>query len=101
MDNDVTQHMHPAKPAEQTTCCVVGSGPAGAVLALLLARQGVAVTLLEQHRDFDRDFRGATIPPSVMQIMEELGLADRPLPPRPTNFSSYPPDQPPRGPFVT
>jgi 2-polyprenyl-6-methoxyphenol hydroxylase-like FAD-dependent oxidoreductase len=62
---------------EQTTCCIVGSGPAGAVLALLLARKGVPVTLLEEHMDFERDFRGDTIHPSIMQIMDRLGLADK------------------------
>jgi 2-polyprenyl-6-methoxyphenol hydroxylase-like FAD-dependent oxidoreductase len=62
---------------QQTDCCIVGGGPAGAVLALLLARQGIKVTLLEVHRDFDRDFRGDTIHPSTMEIMAELGLADR------------------------
>jgi NADPH-dependent 2,4-dienoyl-CoA reductase/sulfur reductase-like enzyme len=61
---------------QQTTCCVVGGGPAGAVLAFLLARKGIAVTLLEAHGDFDRDFRGDTLHPSVMENMDELGLAD-------------------------
>jgi 2-polyprenyl-6-methoxyphenol hydroxylase-like FAD-dependent oxidoreductase len=61
----------------QTTCCIVGGGPAGAVLALLLARQGIATTLLELHRDFDREFRGDTLHPSVMEIMEQLGFADK------------------------
>ncbi len=61
---------------EQTTCCIVGSGPAGAMLALLLARQGVPVMLLEEHMDFDRDFRGDTIHPSVMEILDQIGLAD-------------------------
>ena len=60
----------------RTTCCVVGGGPGGAVLALLLARGGVDVTLLEAHPDFDREFRGDTLHPSVMEIMDELGLAD-------------------------
>ncbi|TAF05472.1 MAG: FAD-dependent oxidoreductase [Nostocales cyanobacterium] len=60
-----------------TDCCIVGGGPAGVVLSLLLARQGITVTLLEAHKDFDRDFRGDTIHPSVMQIMEELNLRDR------------------------
>ncbi|MBD2299133.1 MULTISPECIES: FAD-dependent oxidoreductase [Nostocales] len=60
-----------------TDCCIVGGGPAGVVLAFLLARQGISVMLLEAHKDFDRDFRGDTIHPSVMQIMEELNLSDR------------------------
>jgi 2-polyprenyl-6-methoxyphenol hydroxylase-like FAD-dependent oxidoreductase len=65
------------RSVEQTTCCVVGAGPAGAVLALLLARRDVPVLLLESHKDFERDFRGDTIHPSTMEIMEELGLAER------------------------
>src|SRR5215203_1861926 len=58
-------------------CVVVGGGPAGAVLALLLARRGVRVTLLEAHDDFDRDFRGDTLHPSVLELMDELGLVER------------------------
>jgi 2-polyprenyl-6-methoxyphenol hydroxylase-like FAD-dependent oxidoreductase len=46
------------------------------VLALLLARKGIPVMLLEAHEDFDRDFRGDTIHPSVLEIMDQLGLAD-------------------------
>jgi len=61
----------------ETKCCVVGGGPAGAVLALLLARKGVHVALLEAHEDFDRDFRGDTLHPSVLELMDELGLAER------------------------
>ncbi|MGM3304858.1 FAD-dependent oxidoreductase [Anabaena sp. WFMT] len=73
---DVTQE-HEILDVQTTDCCVVGGGPAGAVLSLLLARQGISVMLLEAHKDFDRDFRGDTIHPSVMQIMEELGFSDR------------------------
>ncbi|MDZ8081486.1 MAG: FAD-dependent oxidoreductase [Nostoc sp. DcaGUA01] len=68
---------HDIVDVQTTDCCIVGGGPAGAVLALLLARQGISVMLLETHKDFDRDFRGDTIHPSVMEIMEELGLSDR------------------------
>ncbi|MEU6017422.1 FAD-dependent oxidoreductase [Streptomyces sp. NPDC047515] len=62
---------------ERTTCCVVGGGPAGMVLALLLARAGVAVTVLEKHGDFLRDFRGDTVHPSTLALLEDLGLAER------------------------
>src|SRR5829696_6217771 len=62
---------------ERSGCVIVGAGPAGAVLALLLARNGVPVTLLEAHDDFDRDFRGDTLHPSVLELMDELGLAER------------------------
>src|SRR5579859_261175 len=61
----------------RTTCCIVGGGPGGVVLALLLARQGIEVTLLEAHQNFDRQFRGDTIHPSVMEILDEIGLARR------------------------
>ncbi|KAK1177549.1 FAD-dependent oxidoreductase [Streptomyces sp. NBS 14/10] len=62
---------------ERTTCCVVGGGPAGMVLGLLLARAGVEVTVLEKHGDFLRDFRGDTVHPSTLSLLDELGLAER------------------------
>ena len=58
------------------TCCVAGGGPAGVMLGLLLARAGVDVVVLEKHADFLRDFRGDTIHPSTLTVMEELGLLD-------------------------
>jgi 2-polyprenyl-6-methoxyphenol hydroxylase-like FAD-dependent oxidoreductase len=77
------------RDVERITCCVVGGGPGGAVLALLLARAGVGVTLLEAHPDFDREFRGDTLHPSVMEIMDQLGLADRLLELRHTEARSF------------
>jgi 2-polyprenyl-6-methoxyphenol hydroxylase-like FAD-dependent oxidoreductase len=60
-----------------TTCCIIGGGPAGIMLGFLLARGGVEVTVIEKHSDFFRDFRGDTIHPSTLQLLYELGLLDR------------------------
>lgn len=57
-------------------CCIVGAGPAGLMLGLLLARAGVSVTVVEKHHDFLRDFRGDTIHPSTLEVMKELGFLD-------------------------
>ena len=54
--------------------CVVGGGPAGLVLGLLLARGGVPVTVLEKHADFLRDFRGDTVHASTLDLLDTLGL---------------------------
>ncbi len=75
--SDKEPETHPVADVQQTTCCIVGGGPAGVVLSYLLARKGIKVTLLELHADFDRDFRGDTIHPSTLEIMDQLGLAER------------------------
>jgi 2-polyprenyl-6-methoxyphenol hydroxylase-like FAD-dependent oxidoreductase len=46
------------------------------MLGLLLARQGVQVLVLEKHGDFLRDFRGDTVHPSTLRLLDELGLAE-------------------------
>src|SRR5260370_9119323 len=109
---------------ERTACCVVGGGPAGMVLGLLLARSGAEVAVLEKHGDFLRDFRGDTVHPSTLSLLDELGLGDRfaalpqrrvntpPLPTRPAGPPlpvgdlsvlrppyNYIPLRPPRGPL--
>lgn len=62
---------------KRTTCCIVGGGPAGIVLGLLLARCGVRVTVLEKHADFLRDFRGDTVHPTTLRLLDQLGLYER------------------------
>ena len=60
----------------QTHCCIVGGGPAGMMLGYLLGRAGIETLVLEKHADFFRDFRGDTVHPSTLQVMDELGLID-------------------------
>ena len=60
----------------QTTVAIIGGGPAGVILALLFAKSGIEVTLLEQHSNFDRLFRGDSIHPSTMELLEQLGLIE-------------------------
>lgn len=57
--------------------CIVGGGPAGMVAGLLFARAGVRVCVLEKHADFFRDFRGDTVHPSTMEILDQLGMLER------------------------
>ena len=85
---------------EKTGCVVAGGGPAGMMLGLLLARAGVAVTVLEKHGDFFRDFRGDTVHPSTIRLIDELGLGEefRRLPQSRLNNVAFPV---PGGPPVT
>ncbi len=57
-------------------CCIAGGGPAGLVLGVLLARGGVEVAVLEKHADFLRDFRGDTVHPSTMDVLDDIGLGE-------------------------
>src|ERR1700722_12362343 len=60
----------------QVQCCIAGGGPAGMMLGYLLGRAGVKSVVLEKHADFLRDFRGDTVHPSTLMIMQELGLLE-------------------------
>jgi 2-polyprenyl-6-methoxyphenol hydroxylase-like FAD-dependent oxidoreductase len=60
----------------QVQCCIAGGGPAGMMLGYLLGRAGVKTIVLEKHADFLRDFRGDTVHPSTLMIMQELGLIE-------------------------
>ena len=56
---------------------VAGGGPAGVMAGLLFARAGCKVQILEKHADFFRDFRGDTVHPSTMEILDQLGMLKR------------------------
>jgi 2-polyprenyl-6-methoxyphenol hydroxylase-like FAD-dependent oxidoreductase len=66
---------HEIVERRQAALCVVGAGPAGVMLSLFLARKGVRVLLLEEHMDFDRDFRGDTVHPMTLAVLDQIGLA--------------------------
>jgi 2-polyprenyl-6-methoxyphenol hydroxylase-like FAD-dependent oxidoreductase len=65
-----------SKRTINTRCCIVGGGPAGMMLGYLLGRAGIDTVVLEKHADFFRDFRGDTVHPSTLQVMDELGLIE-------------------------
>ena len=56
--------------------CIVGGGPAGLMLGLLLAKRGADVLVLEGHENFDREFRGEVLQPSTAHLLDELGLLE-------------------------
>ncbi|GAA3022394.1 FAD-dependent oxidoreductase [Kitasatospora sp. NPDC006786] len=60
-----------------TQVCIVGAGPAGLTLALELARRSVSVTVVEQSAHFDRSFRGESISPDSVWLLERLGILDK------------------------
>jgi 2-polyprenyl-6-methoxyphenol hydroxylase-like FAD-dependent oxidoreductase len=70
------RYHRPMPTTLSTQCCIAGGGPAGLVLGYLLARAGVHTVVLEKHEDFLRDFRGDTIHPSTLTILDDLGLLE-------------------------
>ncbi|WGD48779.1 FAD-dependent oxidoreductase [Bradyrhizobium sp. CB1650] len=71
-----TSPQPPERRFVKVRCCIVGGGPAGMMLGYLLGRAGIDVVVLEKHADFFRDFRGDTVHPSTLEVMDELGLID-------------------------
>jgi 2-polyprenyl-6-methoxyphenol hydroxylase-like FAD-dependent oxidoreductase len=61
----------------ETDLLIVGGGPAGMMAGLLFSRAGCTVRVLEKHEDFFRDFRGDTVHPSTMEILDQLGMLER------------------------
>ncbi|BCL32527.1 FAD-dependent monooxygenase [Streptomyces aurantiacus] len=59
---------------ESTDVCVVGGGPAGMTLALLLLRSGVRVTVVERSSSLNREYRGEILQPGGLAVLDELGV---------------------------
>ncbi|HEY3225811.1 MAG TPA: FAD-dependent monooxygenase, partial [Planctomycetota bacterium] len=62
--------------ASRTDVGIVGGGPAGLLLGLLLAKRGAKVVVLEGHETFDREFRGEVLQPSTARLLDKLGLLE-------------------------
>ncbi len=56
---------------------IAGGGPAGMMLGLLLARAGIETLVPEKHADFLRDFRGDTLHPSTLEVIESSASSTR------------------------
>ena len=61
---------------QQAHVLVAGAGPVGLVSALLLATQGVKVTVLESAPALNRDLRASTFHPPTLDMLAPLGLTD-------------------------
>lgn len=64
-------------PSDEADLLIIGGGPAGMMAGFLFARAGCKVRVLEKHKDFFRDFRGDTVHPSTMEVLDQLGLLER------------------------
>ena len=60
----------------RANACIVGGGPAGLLLGVLLAKRGADVLVLEGHETFDREFRGEVLQPSTAHLLDEVGLLE-------------------------
>src|SRR5215471_10232102 len=58
----------------RTGACIVGGGPGGLLLGLLLAKRGANVIVLEAHKNFEREFRGEVLQPSTARLLHQIGL---------------------------
>jgi len=73
---DTDGELESTNDARATSCVVVGGGPVGAMLALLLARGSAPVAHVDSYEDFQQNLDREAVHPAVMEVLEELGLAE-------------------------
>ncbi|MET7622228.1 FAD-dependent monooxygenase [Streptomyces sp. NPDC005408] len=59
-----------------TDAVVVGAGPAGLALTLMLLRSGVRVALVERSPSTGREFHGEILQPGGQRILDQLGVLE-------------------------
>jgi len=69
-----------AKQKENSRVVIVGAGPVGMVCALALNRRGIPVTVFEQEPAPVRDQRAASLHPTTLTLLQELGVTGKIIP---------------------
>lgn len=74
MEEQTEEQQTAEQTEEQTDICIVGGGPAGMTLALLLLRSGARVTVVERSSSLSREYRGEILQPGGLAVLDEIGV---------------------------
>lgn len=65
---------------EDQRVLIAGAGPVGCTAALMLARSGIPVTLIESEPTLVEDLRGSTFHPPSLDMLDDLGVTEKLIP---------------------